>query len=76
MIANLIDETRETLAKFNKIHVSHIFREANPVADRFANIGVGADHKMNWLLGLCLPADVKSLIDLDKIQGSTEKIKP
>ena len=75
-IANLIDETRETLAKFNRIHVTHIFWEANPVAEKFVNIGVGADHKLNWLPGICLPTDVKILIDLDKIQGSTDKIKP
>ena len=53
MIANLIGETRETLAKFSKIHITHILWEANPVADRFANIGVGVDHKMNWLPGKC-----------------------
>ena len=76
MIANLIDETHETLAKFNRIHVTHIFREANPVVDKFANIGVGTDHKLNWLPKICLPTNVKRLIDLDKIQGSMDKIKP
>ena len=74
-IANLIDETRETLAKFNRVHVTHIFWEANPVADRFANIGVGADRKMTWHPENRMLADVKSLIDLDKIQASTEKIQ-
>ena len=63
------------LAKFNRVHVTHIFWEVNLVADRFANIGVGADQRMTWHTGNCLLADVKSLIDLDKIQGSTEKIK-
>ena len=39
-ISNLIDETRETLTKFNRVLVSHIYREANPVANRLANIKV------------------------------------
>ena len=43
-IANIIDETRSILTKFEKVHVTHAFREANPVADWFANIGVGADN--------------------------------
>ena len=75
-IANLIEETRATLAKFSKIHVTHIFREANLVVDKFMNIGVDSDHKMKWLPVFFLPTDVKSLIDLDMIQGSTDKIKP
>ena len=30
-IANLIDETRETLAKFDRVHVTHVFQEfTNP----------------------------------------------
>ena len=73
-IANLIDDTRETLAKFNRVHITHVFREANPVADWFTNKGVGADIKMTWQSGKSFPVDVTSLIELDNIQGSMKKI--
>ena len=59
MIANFIDETCETLAKFNRIHVTYILWEENPVADKFTNIGVGVDHKLNWLPRICFLADAK-----------------
>ena len=64
-IANLIDETHETLAKFNRVHVTHILLEANPVGNKFANIGVDIDQKKTWHPRNCLPLDVKSMIDLD-----------
>ena len=48
LIENLIEETCETLAKFNRVHITHVFREANPVADWFTNKGVGSNQKMTW----------------------------
>jgi len=33
LITNLIDETCKTLAKFDRVHVTHIFYEANLVAN-------------------------------------------
>jgi ribonuclease HI len=39
-ILNIIEETKENLKKFEKIHITHIFREANPMADWLANDGV------------------------------------
>ena len=74
LIANLIDETCETLAKFNRVQVTHIFRETNLVADWFANKGVKSNQKMTWKPGKSFLVDVKSLIKLDKNQGSMEKI--
>lgn len=74
-IANLINETHVTLAKFERVHVTHVFWEANPVADWFANNGVQFDQKMTWQPGKSFSMNVKSLIELDKIQGSTKEIK-
>lgn len=45
-ITNIIDETHATLTKFEKVHITHAFREANPVVDWFANTGVGAAKNM------------------------------
>ena len=73
-IANLIKETCETLAKFNRVHVTHIFREANPVADWFTNKGLGSNQMMTWQSRKIFLMDAKSLIELDKIQGCTENI--
>lgn len=39
-ISNLIEEMCETLAKFKKVYVTHIFHEVNLMADWFANKGV------------------------------------
>ena len=40
MIANIIEDLKYDLGKFKKTYVSHVFREANPVADWFANDAV------------------------------------
>ena len=39
-IANLIEEKRKTLAKFDSVNITHIVKEANLVADWFANKGM------------------------------------
>lgn len=33
LIGNIIEETRDTLEKFENVHVTHVFREANLVVD-------------------------------------------
>ena len=73
-IANIIAETRATLTKFEKVHVTHVYREANPVADWFANAGVNAATNLTWLAGKDFPSEAKSLIDYDKINGRTAQI--
>ena len=41
---NLIKQCRELIADSSwEVHISHCFREANRVADKLANIGVGLD---------------------------------
>ena len=73
-IANIIAETRATLTKFEKVHVTHVYREANPVADWFANTGVYAASNMTWHAGIDFSLEAKSLIDHDKIIGRTAQI--
>ncbi len=70
-IANIIDETRATLTKFEKVHVTHAFREANLVANWFTKKGVGADKEMIWHSKKDILMEAKSLIELEKIHEST-----
>lgn len=73
-IVNLIEETRDTLAKFENIHVTHVFKEANPIADWFSNKGVGSEKLIIWQSGKDILTEAKTLIDLEKIQGCTVEI--
>ena len=73
-IANLIEETHDTLAKFDSVHVTYLFREENPVANWFANKGVGSNKLMTWKLGKNILVEAKSPIDLEKIQGCMVEI--
>ncbi len=75
MIVNIIAETCATLTKFDKVHVNHVYREANPVADWFANKGVNATNNLTWHAGKDFPAEAKLLIDQDKILGRTAQIQ-
>lgn len=74
-IANIIEDICLTLGYFYSIHISHKYREANSVADWFANDVVKRDMVMIWIFGENILAGVKSLIDLEKIQGGTGEIK-
>lgn len=67
LIGNLIEETRDTLVKFENVYVTHVLREANPGADWFANKGVGSDKLLIWHSGKDILVEEKSLIDLEKI---------
>ena len=73
-IANIIAETRATLTKFEKVHVTHVYREANPFADWFSNTGVDAASNMTWHAGIDFPLEAKTLIDHDKINRRTAQI--
>lgn len=73
-ISNIIEETRDYLSKFEKGHISHVFQEANPMADWLANDGVRQEKKKTWILGKDLPNEAKSIIFQEKILGSTAEI--
>ena len=36
-IVNVVEQTKSNLGKFNKVHISHVYREANSTIDWFAN---------------------------------------
>lgn len=68
-IANLVEETRAILDKFESVYVTHVFREANPMVNWFANKGVRLDKLLTWFSRRNILVEAKSLIDLEIIQG-------
>ena len=73
-IAHIIEEIHTSLGNFDSIHVSHDYKEANSVADWFANEAVKQEKVMIWNTGEDTPKNVKSLIKLKKIQGGLRDI--
>lgn len=67
MIANIIEEIHTTIGKFDSIHVSHEYREANLVDNWFGKKVVKKEIIMIWNTGGDILEDVKSLIELEKI---------
>ena len=51
MSANIIENLKFYLGKFKKTYVSHVFRDANLVADWFANDVVTRNSVMTWMNG-------------------------
>ena len=51
MISNIIKDLKSNLGKFKKTFVSHIFWEANLVANWFANNAVTRNSEMTWING-------------------------
>ena len=70
MIVNIIEDLKSDLGKFKKTYVSHVFREANPVFDWFANDAITKDLLMMWRNGDEFLAAVTELLQLDQIQGT------
>ena len=67
-IANIIEETRSILEYFECVYVTHVYREANTMEDWFSNEAVRQDKLMTWNSGRNFLKEVKSLIELEKIQ--------
>ena len=61
-VANVIKDLKSDLGKFKKTFISHIFREANSVANWFAKDAVTKNSKMMWKNDDGLPAAAIELI--------------
>ena len=70
-IQNLIEETRIDLGKFKKVHIGHVYREANPTANWFSNKVVRRNMTMCWNHHDLFPTAVNEILLLQRIQGST-----
>ena len=68
-ITNIIEEICTKLGKFECIHVSHEYREANSVANWFTNEAVKKDMVMIWNTGGNILVVAKILINRERIQG-------
>ena len=70
----MVEEIWTALEKFERVHVSHVYRKANFVADWFVNEAVNKDMAKMWYDGENILGVAKDLINLEWIQGSTGAI--
>ena len=70
-----MEETKQILLTFEKVYVSHEYREANSIVDLMANEAVKRDTSTRWTNGDKLLVEVKSMIEKERIQGRTGNIK-
>lgn len=68
-IKSWIDDAILTLAKFDKVKISHAYREANAVADFFSNEGVRSNDLRTWPNVSDLSSNVCTLLNYDKSHG-------
>ena len=72
-IESIIEDLKMDLRKFKNYHVSHVYREANVVADWFANAAVTCNSMMTWGNNNNFIAAAMELIRKEKIQGTNSK---
>ena len=66
-IANIVEEICNSLGKFYRVQVNHVYREANSVADWFANEVIKKEMKTMWYSGDNILVASKDLINLERI---------
>ena len=62
-----MEEIRTTLRKFEKVYLSHKYRESNSVADWLANEVVKNDMARIWTIGGNILITTKGIIDQERI---------
>ena len=72
-IESIIEDLKMDFRKFKNYHVSHVYREANVVADWFANAAVTCNSMMTWGNNNNFLAAAMELIRKEKIQGTNSK---
>ena len=73
-IEAMVMEIKSLIQKFEKVVISHTYREANGVADWIANHVVQMGHKVRWLDELNKHVDLKAIINYDSIHSKVGKI--
>ena len=74
LIEAMVMEIKSLIHKFEKVVISHTYREANGVADWVANHVVQTGYKMRWLGELNKHVDLKAIINYDAIHSKVGKI--
>ena len=74
-ISNIIEGTHAIMDKFERVYVTHVYREANFMADWFANDGVRRNELMIWKMGRKLLEEANNIINQEKISRSMIEIK-
>ena len=73
-IEAMVMEIKSLINKFEKVIISHTYREANGVADWVANHAVQMGYKMTWIGELNKNVDLKALINYDATHAWMGKI--
>ena len=69
-----VTEINILMNKFEKVIISHTYREGNAVADWIANYAVQMGYKMTWNGDLRKNVDLKALINYDATHAMVGKI--
>lgn len=72
-IESIIEDLKMDLRKFKNYHISHVYHEANVIADWFANTAVTFNSVMTWGNNNHFSAAAMELIRKEKIQGTNSK---
>ena len=67
-------EIKSLIHKFEKVVISHTYREANGVADEIASHAIQMGHKVRWLDELNKHVSLKAIINYDAIHSKVGKI--
>ncbi|KAK4708865.1 hypothetical protein R3W88_029790 [Solanum pinnatisectum] len=70
-----MEDIREIMQQLN-VQVWHIFREENQLADFIANMAINIEHKMVFQYFHQLPSLGKNILNIDKHQVPSVRIKP
>ena len=66
-IKNMVEETKQILLTFERVYVSHEYREENLAANWMANEVVKRDMSYRWTNGDSVPTTFKSMIEIERI---------
>ena len=66
-IQNIIEETHADLGKFKRVHIGHVYREENPMADWFTNEAMRRNMVMSWNNHDIFRMAVNEILHLDHI---------
>lgn len=70
----IMKEVKDIMGELN-IHVNHIYREANQLADLIANIAINQVEKLQFNSFIQLPTAAKMILNMDKHQVPSLRIR-
>lgn len=75
ILVDKIEEIRELMQQLN-IHIIHIFREANQLADFITNTAIDSEGMLQFNNFNQLPSRAKRILNIDKMQIPNLRVRP